>query len=161
LEHHFNWKRLNVIGSLICEPDGSQPDIVLHLQPKTIKEDAVIAYLEALHRQVPGPITLLWDGLPAHRSAKVQAYLEANTDWLEVVWFPGYAPELNPIEYFWSALKGKPLANLAPDRVDQLQKAIERAHRRTRKKTQMLQEFLVASSLYKEEMFVNTSGESQ
>jgi transposase len=161
LEHHFNWKRLNAIGSLVCDPDGSQPDIVLHLQPKTIKEDAVIAYLEALHRQVPGPITLLLDHLPAHRSAKVADYMQANTDWLEVVWFPSYAPELNPIEYFWSALKGKPLANLAPDRVDQLQNAIERAHRRARKKTEVLQEFLVASSLYKKEMFVNTSGESQ
>jgi putative transposase len=161
LEHRFNWKRLNAIGSLGCEPDGSLPDIVLHLQPQTIKEDAVIAYLDALHRQVPGPIVLLWDSLPAHRSAKVADYLKANTDWLEVVWFPGYAPELNPMEYFWSALKGKPLANLAPDRVDQLQKAITRAHRRVRKQTQMLQDFLVASSLYKKEMFVNTSGESQ
>ena len=152
---------MNAIGSLVCEPDGSQPDIVLHLQPKTIKEDAVIAYLASLHRQVPGPIVLLLDGLPAHRSAKVQDYMQANTDWLEVVWFPGYAPELNPIEYFWSALKGKPLAYLTPDRVDQLHKAITRAHRRARKQTQMLQDFLVASSLYKKEMFVNTSGESQ
>lgn len=152
---------MNAIGSLVCEPDGSLPDIVLHLQPQTIKEDAVIAYLNALHRQVPGPMVLLWDSLPAHRSAKVQDYRKANTDWLEVVWFPGYAPELNPMEYFWSVLKGKPLANLAPDRVDQLQKAITRAHRRARKQTQMLQDFLVASSLYKKEMFVNTSGESQ
>lgn len=126
-----------------------------------IKEEAVIAYLSALHRQVPGPLTVLGDGLRAHRSAQVTDYLQANADWLEVVWFPGYAPELNPVEYFWSAIQGKPLANLAPDRVEQLQAAIKRAQRRVRKQTPMLEEFLVASSLYSKEMFVNTSGESQ
>ena len=161
LEHRFNWKRLNAIGSLVCDPEGTHPDLILHLQDKSIKEDAVIAYLEALHRQVPGPLDLLWDHLPAHRSQKVQDYLAANTDWLVVHWFPGYAPELNPIEYFWSALKGKPLANLAPDRVEQLQKVIERAHRRARKQTQLLQEFLIASKLYTKELLVKTSGESQ
>ena len=134
---------------------------MLHLQSETIKEDAIIGYLKALHRQVPGRIVLFWDGLTSHHSAKVQDYLATNTDWLEVVRFPGYAPELNPIEYFWSAIKGKPLANLAPDRIHELQDAIERAERRARKQTQMLQEFLVASSLYKKEMFVNISGESQ
>lgn len=161
MEHRFNWKRLNAIGSLVCDPDGSQPDIVLHLQPKTIKEDAVIAYLQALHRQVPGPIVLFLDGLPAHRSAKVADYLQANTDWLEVVWFPGYAPELNPIEYFWSALKGKPLANSGSGSSGSITERYRARPSSRQKKTEVLQEFLVASSLYKKEMFVNTSGESQ
>src|SRR4051794_14196109 len=58
LMHRFNWKRLNAIGTLVCNPDGSEPDLLLHLQPKGIKDDAVIVYLEGLHRQVPGPIVL-------------------------------------------------------------------------------------------------------
>ena len=161
LKHHFNWKRLHAIGTVICNPDGTEPDILLHLQPKSIKEDAVIAYLEALHQSVPGPIVLLWDHLQAHCSHKVAEFLSQNRDWLHVEWFPSYAPELNPMEYFWSAAKGKPLANLAPDHLEQLQKAIERAHRRTRKQPHMLQEFLIASKLYEPEMLVNTAGESQ
>jgi transposase len=149
------------MGSLVCHPDGSNPDLLLHLQPQSIKEDAVMAYLEALHRSVPGPLTVLWDHLQAHRSQKVAAYLRQNRDWLQVEWFPNYAPELNPMEYFWSATKGKPLANLAPDRLDQLQRAIERAHRRTRAQPHLLQEFLIASKLYEPDMFVKMEGESQ
>jgi len=153
--HRFNWKRLNAIGTLVCEPDGSHPDLLLHLQPKSIKDDAVVNYLQALHRQVPGRVVLLWDHLRAHCSKKVADYLAQTRDWLAVEWFPSYAPELNPMEYFWSATKGKPLANLTPDRLDQLQRAIERAHRRTRKQPHLLHEFLIASTLYGQELLVN------
>jgi transposase len=161
LKHRFSWKRLNAIGTLICEADGSAPDLLLHLQPASIKEDAVIAYLEALHRQVPGPIVLLWDHLQAHTSRKVADYLAHNRDWLRVEWFPAYASDLNPMEYFWSALKGKPLSNLAPDRLDQLQKAVERAHRRTRAQPHLLQEFLIAARLFEPDLIVKTEGEDQ
>ena len=161
LKHRFNWKRLHAIGSLVCEAEGTQPDLLLHLTPKSIKEEAVIAYLEALHQQVPGEIVLVWDHLPAHRSRKVQEYLTQNRAWLRVEWFPGYAPELNPIEYFWSASKNKPLANLAPDRLEELQRAVEGMHRRARKQPDLLQEFLIASQLYTKEMFVKPKGEDQ
>lgn len=161
LKSHFNWKRLHAIGTLVCNPEGTDPNLLLHLQPRSINDDAVIAYLEALHRRVPGQIVLLWDHLPAHCSHKVAAYLRQNRDWLRVEWFPCYAPELNPMEYFWSATKGKPLANLAPDRLDQLQRAIERAHRRARSQPHLLQQFLVASGLYKPDMFVKAEDEGQ
>ncbi len=154
LEHKFNWKRLHAMGSLVCNPDGSQPDLLLHLQPKSIKEEAVFAYLQALHRQVPGRLVLLWDRLPAHRGQKVAEYLAQNADWLQVEWLPAYAPELNPMEYVWSATKGKPLANLAPDRIAQLEQVVKRTHRRMRKRPEDLQRFLMASSLYTEDMLV-------
>jgi transposase len=161
LSHPFSWKRLNAIGSLVCQPDGSDCDLLLCLQPRTIKEDAIMAYLQALRQQVPGPLVLLWDRLPAHCSGKVDAFVKANTSWLTVEWLPAYAPELNPVEYFWSALKGKPLANLAPDTLAELEQAIQRNHRKMRKRPDDLHEFLVASSLFAEDMPVKTSGESQ
>ena len=161
VKHRFNWKRLHALGTLICEPDGSAPDLLLHLQPETIKEDAVIAYLKALHRQVPGRVVLLWDRLPAHRSRRVQDYVQANADWLTVEWLPAYAPELNPMEYFWSATKGKPLANLGADRIEELERVIHRTHRKTRKQPHKLQELLVASSLYTDDMFVTSEGGTQ
>jgi transposase len=161
LAHRFNWKRLNAIGTLVCDPDGSQPDLLLHLQPKSIKEDAVIAYVEALHEQVPGLLDIVLDHLRAHCGQKFADYQDQNRDWLHVEWFPRYAPELNPIEYFWSACRGKPLANLSPDRLDQLQRAVERAHRKTRADPPLLKGFLVASKLYGPDLLVRPKGEGQ
>lgn len=145
---HFNWKRLNVIGSLICDPDGNEADLLLHMQPKSIKDDAVLTYLEALHKQVPGPMVLLWDHLPAHRSAKVAAYLSANLDWLQVEWFPSYAPELNPIEYVWSNAKGEPTANSSPDTLADIEHSLQALNKRLVSEQEVMYGFLEASKLF-------------
>jgi DDE superfamily endonuclease len=50
--------------------------------------------------------TLLWDGLPAHRSHAMRAWLRRQRSWLVVEPLPGYAPELNPVEPLWASLKG-------------------------------------------------------
>jgi hypothetical protein len=71
--------------------------------------------------------TLLWDGLPAHRSTKMAAFITTQRDWL-VERLPAYAPELNPVEGLWSNLKGKggELANLS---YPNLAGVIAQAHR--------------------------------
>ena len=46
--------------------------------------------------------------------------------WVE--WFPPYAPELNPVEWLWSWMKGVPLSGLCPDDVEALLDAIGDAH---------------------------------
>jgi hypothetical protein len=56
--------------------------------------------------------TLLWDGLPAHPSTAMRAWLNTQRSWLVVEWLPAYAPDLNPVEGLWSSLKATELANL-------------------------------------------------
>ena len=40
--------------------------------------------------------TPLWDGLPAHRSNKMRAFVASQRHWLVVERLPADAPELNP-----------------------------------------------------------------
>jgi hypothetical protein len=40
----------------------------------------------------------LWDGLPAHRSRAMRAWLNRQRSWLVVERLPAYAPELNPTD---------------------------------------------------------------
>ena len=42
--------------------------------------------------------TLLWDGLPAHRSKRMRGWLRCQLHWLVVEPLPSYALELNPVE---------------------------------------------------------------
>jgi transposase len=148
LRHKFNWKRLHATANVVCQPDGSACDLLLSVQEQAIKEDAVIAHLEALHQQVPGLLFVLWDGLPAHRSKKVQQYLADNAAWLVVHRFPAYAPELNPVEYVWSPMKGHDLANFCPDTIGQIQHQVDKAHQRLRSDPTELYDFLAASGLF-------------
>jgi transposase len=76
--------------------------------------------------------TLLWDGLPAHRSLAMAAWLRRQRSWLVVERLPGYAPELNPVEALWSNLKGVELANLAGDTLEEVTAAAERGIQRIR-----------------------------
>jgi hypothetical protein len=41
---------------------------------------------------------MIWDGLPAHRSALMRAYLENPHGAAQIEQLPGYATELNPTE---------------------------------------------------------------
>ena len=59
--------------------------------------DTLIQVLAELRRFLGGEkATLLWDGLPAHRSRAMQAWLNTQRHWLVVERLPAYAPELNP-----------------------------------------------------------------
>src|SRR5215204_2890010 len=82
-------------------------------------------------RRRPGRSTLLWDGLPAHRSRAMRAWL-GQRSWLVVERLPGYAPELNPVEGLWSSLKAVELANLAGEGLDEVIAAAERGIQRIR-----------------------------
>ena len=75
---------------------------------------------------------MLWDGLPAHRSKLMRAWLRRQRSWLVVERLPGYAPELNPVEGLWSNLKGVELANLAGDTIGEVTAAAERGIQRIR-----------------------------
>jgi hypothetical protein len=58
--------------------------------------DTLIGALDQLRRTLGGEkATLLWDGLPAHRSKTMRAWLGRQRHWLVVEPLPGYAPELN------------------------------------------------------------------
>jgi DDE superfamily endonuclease len=76
--------------------------------------------------------TLLWDGLPAHRSRVMRAWLGRQRSWLVVEPLPADAPELNPVEALWASPKGVELASLAGDTLDDVVAAAERGIQRIR-----------------------------
>lgn len=70
--------------------------------------------------------TLLWDGLPSHRSAAMCRWLNTQRSWLVVERRPAYAPDLNPAEGLWSSLKAVELANLTTPTLGEV---IDQAHK--------------------------------
>lgn len=148
LRHHLRWNRLHVIAAIECQADGSDTDALFYMQPQAIDAWSVIRFLEALHAETPGPVTLLWDGLPAHRSRAVKEHVDERWDWLKVEPLPAYAPELNPVEYLLSALKGKDVANLCAVSVDHVARKLEEAANRLGANIGLMQGFLKASTLF-------------
>ena len=113
---------------------GGGAALAFHHQLDAYDTDTLIQALGELRRFLGGQkATLLWDGLPAHRSRAMRDWLHTQRRWLVVERLPAYAPELNPVEGLWSWLKGSQLANLVcptlREVVEQAELGIERARR--------------------------------
>ena len=147
LFHWFERKRLNTICAIECKPDGSEPDVLFYMQPQNIRSESIIDFLYALHQEIPGRIVLLWDGYSSHKSKIVKEHIASQSDWLTVRRFPAYAPELNPAEYMFSALKKKDTAGFCADHVAQISDRLEQAAERIGQNEQIMQGFLKASGL--------------
>jgi len=104
-----------VASALAFRWDGRRSRCYSDTRPGSYTTEALIPLVHRLKRRFRGrPVILLWDGLPAHKSAAMATYLARQRRWLTVERLPGYAPELNPVERLWSNLKGQELANLCP-----------------------------------------------
>ena len=106
---------------------GGGAQLAFHLTAGNYDTDTLIEVLKELRRFLGGEkATLLWDGLPSHRSIAMRDWLNTQRSWLVVERLPAYAPELNPTEGLWSSLKAVELANLTTPTLGEV---IEQAHR--------------------------------
>jgi transposase len=106
---------------------GGGAQLAFHVTPGNHDTKRLIQVLERLRRFLGGEkATLLWDGLPSHRSAAMRDWIRAQRSWLVVERLPAYAPNLNPVEGLWSNLKAVELGNLT---TPTLAEVIDQAHR--------------------------------
>jgi transposase len=146
----FNGKRLSAIASLITTPQAKQVGLCLRLQPGTVKQPQVLAYLKALKRHLRGrKAILLWDRLPAHRGARVQQWIASQSKWLTIEYLPPYAPALNPVEYLWSHLSRTDLAQFVGEDLNAVRQQARKAACRVRHRTDLGKAFLKHSGLFK------------
>jgi transposase len=114
-----------------------------HHQVGAYNTDTLIQALGELRGFLGGQkVTLVWDGLPAHHSRAMGAWLRRQRSWLVVEPLPGSAPDLNPVEVLWSSLKGVELANLAGDTLEEVTKAAQRGIQRIRDTHHLAYSFL-------------------
>jgi hypothetical protein len=132
IRHRFKWQRTSMAAAL-CYGSRGGARLVFHRHPDAYDTDSLIGALAELRQALGGQkATLLWDGLPAHRSRAMGAWLRRQRSWLVVEPLPAYAPELNPVEALWSSLKGVELANLAGEGLQEVTAAAERGIQRIR-----------------------------
>lgn len=134
---------MSLIGTIMV---GRHPKLLLRSKRGSVNKQAVRRFLIELKKHSAGrKLLLLWDGLPAHRAKIVSEFIIENRNWLRVERLPAYAPEYNPVEYLWSALK-KTAGNARLD-LNAISKETRKARRRFSNE-RLLSGFLRASHLY-------------
>jgi transposase len=143
LRHRFGWKRLSMAAAVAYASDRGAARIVFQTRPGAYNDESLIEFLHALHDELAAAkVTLIWDGLPSHRSRKMTAFIASQRRWLVVKRLPGYAPDLNPVEGLWGNIKGTELANLCADSIDQPARAAHAGIDRVRVDTELVYAFL-------------------
>jgi transposase len=120
LQYSFNWKQLSLIAGVTFWR------FYFRFFPGPIRGPQLVEYLRALKSQIHGKLLVIWDGLPAHRSRVVRDYVESLGDHIVLERLPGYAPELNPVEYLFGYAKQRELANLCLYTIDEVKRYASR-----------------------------------
>jgi transposase len=140
-------EKVSGLGALLVSPRRRQLSLALALHVKAnIRGPQVRRFLAHLHRHFPGPVVLLWDRGQPHRHHLVRQWLAAHPSW-HAVWFPPYAPELNPTEPLWRYLTYGRLANFAPHDVEQIPPEVRLELQRLRRRPTLLRSFFRHSAL--------------
>ena len=82
-----------------------------------MKGEQLVELLRALTAANNGKRLKIWDGLPALRSRVEREYKESLNGRIALERLPGYAPELNPVEYLFGYARQRELANLYQDTI--------------------------------------------
>ena len=135
------------VGALAYRADGRSSRVFLRLHDGNVRSAQVVEFIQHLRRHVRGRVTLIWDGLNAHRSVVTRRHIERESRWLRVVRLPAYAPELNPVEALWAWIKQGRLANIAERPLDQLADRVRSGAREGRRRPRLLEGFLKKAGL--------------
>jgi transposase len=148
LRHRFGWKKASMAAALGYQPDATAARLCFHLQQPSYNTDRLIGVLEQLASFYAGQrVVLIWDGLSAHWSTRMRAWLDSQRDWLRAERLPAYAPELNPVEYLWANLKDLELANLPTTTLAEVADATEQGIQRVCKSDSLVVGFLAHTGL--------------
>jgi|SRR5437899_4903308 len=119
LTHRFRRDKVSAISAISVSPKRQRLGLYYRLYQRNINRVDVRHFLSHLRRHLPGSIIVLLDRASIHKGQDLTQFMARNPR-LQLVYFPGYAPELNPDEGVWCLVK-RWLANDCPQDADDLE----------------------------------------
>ncbi len=135
LQYNFNWDKLSAVAGITFY------NFYFRLYKGSIKSAEVVDFLGALLRHIPGRLLIVWDRLSAHKSRTTQQFIAAQGERLWMEYLPGYAPELNPVEFIWGYWKQHALPNVCPKDYWSLDATARQTLKRMRRRPRLIRAF--------------------
>ena len=145
IRYSYRHDRISALAALSVSARRRHMGLYVRFQQANFKTPDVAKFLRALLRHLPGHVVLLWDQAQIHRGPAVRQ-LRRDYPRLHVEWFPGYAPELNPVEWIWEDFKGHTANSLLQDKQD-IRVSLHNNSRRVRRSQDRLRSFVLSSQL--------------
>ena len=106
-----------------------------------------IDFCQRLLRDADGPVFLVVDGHPTHRSKLVKEFVASTDGRLRLFQLPGYSPELNPDEWVWKNVKADRIGRAGVTSGDDLEAKALAALRRLQKLPHLIRGFFADPNL--------------
>jgi len=119
--------------------------LYLRFQEKNFNALDAANFLRMLLCHLHGPVVILWDNGRIHRGPTIRALCEQFPR-LHVEYFPGYAPELNPIEWLWANFEAH-MGNMLLLDTGALSNVLHQNKRRVAKSQHLLRSFVQGCDL--------------
>ena len=118
-------------GCNVIQAVGNRGELWFCVFDGRFSQDVFIDFLRRLLKTAQGrKLILVVDGHPAHRGRKARAFITTRADLLELVYLPGYSPDLNPAEYLNNDTKHGVLKTRPATKNDLIGRARGHLHRR-------------------------------
>ena len=112
-----------------------------------LNAELFIRLLRRMMRHRKKPVHLVVDGLAAHKTTLVKAYVASTHGRLTLHFLPGYAPDLNPDEQVWSHMKRTGVARAPLRKGETLKEKIEAQLATIKTLPQLVRSFFAAPSV--------------
>ena len=112
-----------------------------------LNAELFITLLRRMMRHRKKTVHLVVDGLPAHKTALVKAYVASTQGRLTLHFLPGYAPDLNPDELVWSHMKRTGVARTPLRKGETLKEKIEAQLAKIKKLPHLVRSFFAAPNV--------------
>lgn len=143
LPHRAGRDHLSIMGAVT-----SEGKVYTLVRQKPLNGLHCITFLQHLQRQVGKPLLVIWDGSPIHRRVAVRDFV-TGVGRKEIVLepLPGYAPDLNPVEWLWKHLKHVELRNKPCLDLEELHLEFHLAVGRVRQRPDLIDSFFAGAGL--------------
>ena len=135
-------KSLNMISAI--SPRGK---IHFSFLSGNLNSALFIDYLKKLMHDIIGPIFLIVDGYPSHKSKETLEFVQSTEGRLNLFFLPPYSPELNPDEWVWKNIKHDRVGKMASRNIVEMRNGIDKAVARLQSATQLVLGFFHGSDL--------------
>lgn len=105
------------------------------------KVNIFLGFLDRLLKQAKRKVFLIVDGHPVHRAKLVQTWRAMHTEEIEIIYLPGYSPELNPDEMLNQDVKASALRKRRPRNVRQLKAEVRSYLFSTQKRPEVVRSY--------------------
>lgn len=113
----------------------------------TLTAAKFIDFCKRLLHDAPGPVFLILDGHPVHRSKAVTSYAASTNGQLRLFRIPSYSPQLNPDEWVWKNIKHDRVGRTSVTGPDQFKALAVKALRRLQRMPHIVRGFFAAPDL--------------